>query len=98
MNVLHTVWKEKHDELMASEDDFYYDDGSVRMEGEYKLGQMNGVWKTMDRKGNIRSTKNYINGIDSDIIQKQIAAKAEKEETNKVNAKSNFFMLLFFSV
>lgn len=31
MNVLYSVWKEKYNELLASENDCYYDDSMVSM-------------------------------------------------------------------
>ena len=31
MNILYSVWKEKHDELVSSEYDCYYDDSSVSL-------------------------------------------------------------------
>jgi hypothetical protein len=41
MNVLHTVWREKHDELADTENDCYYDDSKV-----YKvLNQLEKEWK-----------------------------------------------------
>lgn len=42
MNVLHTVWREKHDELVGTEQDCYYDDNKVlttlkQLENEWKI-------------------------------------------------------------
>lgn len=41
---------------------YYYEDGSLRAEGEYKNDKPHGIWRDYDEQGNITSERHFENG------------------------------------
>jgi antitoxin component YwqK of YwqJK toxin-antitoxin module len=54
---------------------YFYDDGTVRLEGTYRDDRKNGYFKEYDPKGNLIKTEKYID----DIVQEDVAELVELE-------------------
>jgi antitoxin component YwqK of YwqJK toxin-antitoxin module len=54
---------------------YFYDDGTVRLEGTYRNDKKNGYFKDYDKDGNLISVTKYIDGV----LQEDVAELAELE-------------------
>jgi hypothetical protein len=41
---------------------FYYENGKIKVSGEYKDDEKSGTWKYYDEKGTLQKTEKYVNG------------------------------------
>lgn len=63
----HGIWK------------YFYEDGTVRMEGNYKHGAEHGYFKEYDRGGNLLSTSKYAEGVKQEDVAELARLEVRKD-------------------
>ncbi|HOX79308.1 MAG TPA: toxin-antitoxin system YwqK family antitoxin [Bacteroidales bacterium] len=58
---------------------YFYDDGTLRMEGSYKHGMENGYFKEYDRNGNLLTTSKFADGVKQENVAELVKLEVRKD-------------------